>query len=453
MKIIYFFEAVKNISKNITSSLLLILCFLILFILFGEVSVQSVFSEKAGENAEKISLTEYTKIDMIPFTSLSPTRQISALYNYDDEDILAAGRAMDTIITTLRNKYCARENKMVRQIYMPGDHVQEARYCSYDLYEVCSSVLVIKEGKWFDKEDFNRTEQIKKGYVAPVLIGASFAEKYGLSVGDVFVADMFYDGETRRYIDEEGYKDGQTYTWRVIGIFEKDSSFFYRSQIIPANSKVLLPDYYIPTLDGVIEANNGEINDNVLDYIGGSLFTLFRTTDFYIKRDGMQQAVSEVNEEINKSDFISQCYIAKESGDTLTMAAQNQKKASDFYNTAAILTYVLSAFGIIMSVNNKIQNNKRNYAIHSLNGASVSDLIMFSVTEITILMLIADAFFFAFPYRLYFYRVNMGNAVYVGRETPLFVLGINIITLIITVAVSFAVLGKFDIVENLKNKE
>ena len=135
------------------------------------------------------------------------------------------------------------------------------------------------------------------------------------------------------------------------------------------------------------------------------------------------------------------------------MAAQNQEKASNFYSTVAIITYIISAFGIVMSVNNKIQSNKRNYAIHSLNGATVYDLIMCSVTEITLLMLVADAFFFAVPYSLYYHRVNMGNGIYIGRETPLFVLAINILTIIIAVVVSVIALHRFDTVGYLKKKE
>ena len=135
------------------------------------------------------------------------------------------------------------------------------------------------------------------------------------------------------------------------------------------------------------------------------------------------------------------------------MIAQNQEKASNFYNTIAIITYILSSFGIIMSVSNKIQNNKRNYAIHSLNGATIYDLIMCSVTEVFMLMLIADAFFFAFPYAIYYHRVTMGNNIFIARETPIFVLAVNIITLLVAVLVSIIVLHKFETVEHLKKKD
>ena len=453
MKTVYFLEAYYNIRKNMLPSVLFILCFLILFILFGEVSVQSVLASRAAEDAEHVSLIEYTQIRFVSFTSLSPIRQEMALYDYSDIDILAAGLTMDNITNTLRDKYNDYENKRDRSIVLESTKVERGDYCSYDLYELCSSMLIIKEGKWFEKEDFNRAEQVKKGYVAPVLLGAKFAEKYNLSVGDTFIADMFYDEERRNYVDEYGYEDGQTYTWKVIGIFEEDSSYFYRGQIQPVNNRVILPDYEIPTLDEILEQNNGEINDDVIEYICSRLFRYFRTTDYYIKRTDMHEALEYVNEEIAKSAFLSQYYIAKESSDTLTMAAQNQEKASNFYSTVTIITYIISAFGIVMSVNNKIQSNKRNYAIHSLNGATVFDLIMCSVTEITLLMLVADAFFFAVPYSLYYHRVNMGNGIYIGREAPLFVLAINILTIIIAVVVSVIALHRFDTVEYLKKKE
>ncbi len=286
-----------------------------------------------------------------------------------------------------------------------------------------------------------------------MILGAKFAEKYKLSVGDIFVADMFYDEEYRNFIDESAYADGTTYTWKVIGIFEPDSSFIYRGGINPVNNRVMLPEYETPTLDEVLLENNGEINDNVLRYITSALYTAFRTTDYYINIDDLPEALQYINNEIANDGFLSQYYIAEGSNSLVTMVAQNQKKASDFYAAVAIIIYVISSFGIIMSVINKIQNNKHNYAIHSLNGASVFDLIMCSVTEIVLLMFVADAFFFALPYSIYYHRVNIGNGIYVGRETPLFVLTVNIITLLIAIIASVSVLSKFDTVSHLKERE
>ncbi len=78
---------------------------------------------------------------------------------------------------------------------------------------------------------------------------------------------------------------------------------------------------------------------------------------------------------------------------------------------------------------------------------------MCSVTEIVLLMFVADAFFFAVPYSIYYHRVNIGNGIYVGRETPLFVLTVNIITLLIAIIASVSVLSKFDTVSHLKERE
>ena len=453
MKKIYFLEAFKNIKQNLATSVLLILCFIVLFFIFSDVSMQTVLSSKANEESETVSLVDYAQISMGPFTNLSPRKQAEVLDSIKPEEKLAAGRAMDNIINGLRNNFSAYECISIQSLYGPGPTYELlGKYCSYDIYDVSSSILIIKEGKWFEKGDFNRSEQVKKGYIAPVILGEKFAEKYGLSVGDTFIADMVYDEEKRQFTDEEEYKDGQTYTWHVIGIFEEDSSFFYRGHLQPVNNIALLPFFDLPTLDEVIKENNGEINDSVLFYID-MIFTFFRNTDFFIKSDYMKDALNFVNGEIANNDFLSQFYMAKESNDTITMVAQNQKKASDFYAAVAIIIYVISSFGIIMSVINKIQSNRHNYAIHSLNGASVFDLIMCSVTEIALLMLVADAFFFAFPYRMYYHRVNMGNGIYVGRATPLFVLAVNIITLLIAVIVSVFVLSKFDTVGHLKERE
>jgi hypothetical protein len=453
MKTVFFSEAFKNIKKNLITSFLLILCFILLFIIFAETSMHAVLKNISGERADMASLIDYTEIEMVPFTNLSPMRQAVVLSSMLPEEQLAAGRAMDNIISVLRDKFGAFECVSIQSIYGPEPRYEiMGEYCSYDFYAVSSSMLIIKEGEWFEKKDFNRSEQTKKGYIAPVVLGAKFAEKYGLSVGDTFIADMIFDEEQRKVIDEYGFEEGQTYNWKVIGVFEKDSSYLYRGQVHPVNNIAILPFYYLPTLDEVLEENNGEINDSVLSYIGTE-FTFFRNTDFFIKSDDMKDALDFVNEEIANNGFLSQYYIARESNDSIKMAAQNQAKASDFYNAVAIITYIISVFGIMMSVYTKIQNNKRNYAIHSLNGATVYDLIMCSITEIALLMIIADAFFFAVPYILYYHRVTIGNGIYVGRESFIFVLAVNFATLVFAIGVSAFVLRKFDTAVYLKKKE
>ena len=449
MKTVYFIEAFKNIKKNLVTSLLLILCFLVLFILFAETSLHSVMKSISGKHADMVSLVEYSQISLIPFTSVRPTEQLMALNTLSNEEIYEVGRTIDIIRAGLLNTYGAYECRSNISIYgQQNDEV--AKYCTNDIYAVSSSLLIIADGEWFDENDFNVYERLNKNYISPVLLGAKFAEKYGLSVGDVFIADMFFDEEDRKYMDE----DGQSYTWRVIGIFEPDSSYIARSGINPVDRRVLLPDAATLWLDDVLTENGGEINENVLSFISMSLFfNYFQGTDFFIKQDYMESAVEFVNNNIRSNAFLSQYYIAKEGSDAITMAAQNQSKASEFYNAAALITYIISVFGIMMSVNTKIQNNKHNYAIHSLNGAATIDLIMCSITEILVLMLVADAFFFAFPYRTFYFRVTMGNGEYIGREAPIFVLAVNLATFVFAAVVSSFVLRKFDTAGYLKKKE
>ena len=312
MKTVFFIEAFKNIKKNLITSLLLILCFIILFIIFAETSAQTVLKNISGERADMASLIAYTEIEMIPFTNLSPMRQAVVLSSMPPEEQLAAGRAMDNIMNGLRDRFGSLECINIQSLYgTEPTHELVAEYCSYDFYAVSSSMLIIKEGKWFEKEDFNRSEQTKKGYIAPVVLGAKFAEKYGLSVGDTFIADMIFDEEQRKVIDEYGFEDVQTYNWKVIGVFEKDSSYLYRGQVHPVNNIAILPFFNIPTLDEVLEENNGEINDSVLSYIGTE-FIFFRSTDFFIKSDDMKDALNFINEEIANNGFLSQYYIARE---------------------------------------------------------------------------------------------------------------------------------------------
>lgn len=390
------------------------------------------------------------------FTSSSPRVVASALGDFSDDEKLAAGRAMDNIINTLRNKFGAYSYKTVHTISSLNSRSdydsEKALYCGYDIYAVSSSLMVIKEGTYFDRSDFTYEDLNDIGSVCPVILGASFAEKYGLNVGDIFLPDMFYT-EDRLFSEND---PSQKREWKVIAVLEKDSSYITSYYPESANSKVFLPEPLVHTLDVVIEMNGGEINDNVLDFITGftdGLFCEFRNLDFYIKKDDVQEALAYVNEQIATSEFLTQFYIGCEASDTLQMVAQNQEKAANFYNTIAIITYILSSFGIVMSVSNKIQNNKRNYAIHSLNGAKPYDLIMCSIGEILLTMFAADVLFFAIPYRIHYYRIYTTDGVVFDSVTPVFVLAVNVLTILIAIVVSNVSLGKFDTVKYLKNKE
>ncbi|MBE6897333.1 MAG: hypothetical protein E7477_09610 [Ruminococcaceae bacterium] len=358
---------------------------------------------------------------------------------------------MDRIMNGLREDYDALGLwKYQKMGYIP-DTNKEAFCCSPEMYKINGSMMIIKEGSWFDDSDFIREHQVRKGYIAPVIIGSSFAEDYGLSIGDIFVPDMFWDEEQLRFNDEIGYQLGQTNQWKVIGILEPESSYYYKGMITPLDSKVLLPHYVVPTIDEYIEENGDELTDEMMLLVY-EIFDRFRTTDFFVKSDVVEEAVDFIKEQIASNDFLSEYYsVSAGKSRSMTMIAENQEKASNFYNVIAVITYILTLLGIIMSVNNKIQNNKRNYAIHSLNGATVFDLVLCSVSEIMTLMLFADIIYFLFPFGKLIQSQSIGTELLLA--IPLFILAANILTSIITAIVSVSALHNFDTVENLKRKE
>jgi len=221
--------------------------------------------------------------------------------------------------------------------------------------------------------------------------------------------------------------------------------------ITPLDSKVLLPHYVVPTIDEYIEENGDELTDEMMLLVY-EIFDRFRTTDFFVKSDVVEEAVDFIKEQIASNDFLSEYYsVSAGKSRSMTMIAENQEKASNFYNVIAVITYILTLLGIIMSVNNKIQNNKRNYAIHSLNGATVFDLVLCSVSEIMTLMLFADIIYFLFPFGKLIQSQSIGTELLLA--IPLFILAANILTSIITAIVSVSALHNFDTVENLKRKE
>ncbi len=449
MKKIYFIEAFKNIKKNLFTSILLVICFVVLFIIFHKVTIQALWAEETKEQAGIMSVFEYSTVSY--GSEVSPRICMIALNELSNEEQFAAGRVMDRIINGLREDYDALGLWEYQQMGYIPDTNKEAFCCSPEMYKINGSMMIIKEGSWFDDSDFIREHQVQKGYIAPVIIGSSFAEGYGLSIGDIFVPDMFWDEEKLRFNDEIGYQRGNTNQWKVIGILEPESSYYYRGMIRPLDSKVLLPHYVVPTIDEYIAENGDELTDEMMLLVW-EIYDRFRTTDFFVKSDVVEEAAEFVSEQIATNVFLSEYYSARAGKSrSMTMIAENQEKASDFYNVIAVITYILTLLGIIMSVNNKIQNNKRNYAIHSLNGATVFDLVLCSVSEIMTLMLFADIIYFLFPFGKLIQSESIGTELLLA--IPLFILAANILTFIITAIVSVSALHKFNTVENLKRKE
>ena len=449
MKKIYFIEAFKNIKKNLFTSILLVICFVVLFIIFHKVTIQALWTEETKKQAGIMSVFEYASISY--GSKVNPRILETILSELSNEEQVAAGRVMDRIMNGLREDYDALGLwKYQKMGYIP-DTNKEAFCCSPEMYKINGSMMIIKEGSWFDDSDFIREHQVRKGYIAPVIIGSSFAEDYGLSIGDIFVPDMFWDEEQLRFNEEIGYQLGQTNQWKVIGILEPESSYYYKGMITPLDSKVLLPHYVVPTIDEYIEENGDELTDEMMLLVY-EIFDRFRTTDFFVKSDVVEEAVDFIKEQIASNDFLSEYYsVSAGKSRSMTMIAENQEKASNFYNVIAVITYILTLLGIIMSVNNKIQNNKRNYAIHSLNGATVFDLVLCSVSEIMTLMLFADIIYFLFPFGKLIQSQSIGTELLLA--IPLFILVANILTFIITAIVSVVALHNFDTVENLKRKE
>ena len=449
MKKIYFIEAFKNIRKNLFTSILLVICFVVLFIIFHKVTIQALWAEETKKQAGIMSVFEYSEVRY--GSEMSPRICMAALSELSNEEQFAAGRVMDRIMNGLREDYDALGLWKYRKMgYIPNTN-KEAFCCSPEMYKINGSMMIIKEGSWFDDSDFIREHQVRKGYIAPVIIGSSFAEDYGLSIGDIFVPDMFWDEEKLRFNDEIGYQRGITNQWKVIGILEPESSYYYNGMITPLDSKVLLPHYVVPTIDEYIEENGDELTDEMMSLVG-EIYDRFRTTDFFVKKEVVEEAVDFISEQIATNDFLSEYYSARAGKSrSMTMIAENQEKASNFYNVIAVITYILTLLGIIMSVNNKIQNNKRNYAIHSLNGATVFDLVLCSVSEIMTLMLFADIIYFLFPFGKLIQSESIGTELLLA--IPLFILAANILTFIITAIVSVSALHNFDTVENLKRKE
>ena len=239
----------------------------------------------------------------------------------------------------------------------------------------------------------------------------------------------------------------------TVTLLEKDSFFIRQhSDIVNLNNAVLFPDVIISTLKDVLKESSGEITEDVISFVG-SLYFVLRNSDFYVRSDLSDEALLYINEILLSNDFLSSYYEARQIPETTVMIAENQKKAFDFFVVIVFTVYLLFLIGIILFVGNTVFTNYRNYAVHALNGATIYDLIMCSVMEISILLFVADLFFFMLPYRLFFNRIKMYTETYTGNNIIFIVLAFNLFSLLLSAAVAAVSLHKFGIVENLKQRE
>ena len=105
MKKIYLIEAFKNIKKNLFTSILLVICFVVLFIIFHKVTIQALWAEETKEQAGIMSVFEYSEVRY--GSEVSPRICMVALSELSNEEQLAAGRVMDNIMIGLREQFGA----------------------------------------------------------------------------------------------------------------------------------------------------------------------------------------------------------------------------------------------------------------------------------------------------------------------------------------------------------
>lgn len=455
MKKIYFLEAIANIKKSILYSTLFIISCLLLFNLTAEVAIQGFAAGYLKKAANVRRSNIFTQILIFPYTSAKPSQMSFDLNSRSPDEVLKIGEAIESIIYGLQDNFSALHGFCASSISPSPDHMNYGTllrgYAVYpDTFKINETSIVFSEGKCFSMEDHIAERNLSAEWICPAVIGSDFANKFGLNLGDVFITDMFYTDEELNNADNS---PGLIPQMKVVGILEKDSFFIRQhSDIVNLNNAVLFPDVIISTLKDVLKKSSGEITEDVISFVGETYFVL-RNSDFYIRSDLSDEALSYINDIILSNDFLSSYYEARQTADTTVMIAENQKKAFDFFVVIVFAVYLFFLIGIILFVVNTTHTNYRNYAVHALNGATVYDLIMCSVTEISILLFVADVFFFMLPYRLFFYRIRMNTETYAGTNIIYIVLAFNLFSLLLSAAVAAVSLHKFGIVENLKQRE
>lgn len=241
--------------------------------------------------------------------------------------------------------------------YNVGDGYSAIKNIGFDSNFLEFFKLPVDEGRFLNKEDFNRTD------VVPIVLGSNYRERYKL--GDEFKAkDNIHN---------------KIYKYKVIGFLKEDSYCLESTQqveTINLNNYMLLP--YM---------------DSFIDTEEDAFHLSFYSTQGAIFSKHPEKNMEYFNEIRSKSEEMDLYKYKYYSSEEQFKEFEGFVK-SDIEQSTMIFSIVLlfCSIGIITSILSSIDTRTTEFGIHLLCGAKISDIILRIVLETS--MIIGCSFLF-----------------------------------------------------------
>ena len=312
--------------------------------------------------------------------------------------------------------------------------------------------LPIFKGRSITKEDFEEIRNAKSpNFVINVLAGYSFSEKYEL--GDI-VKGFSRDPMLYKDSEETGLSDytlkirDQDYAlFRIVGFIEKGITFSNSSgSISKTDDEIFVP--YIPEIS-IFFPEKADGRYNSYDTFSWKILI----------RNGKVDEYSEIINQKLDGLFIDQYFDLMDSyNQAYKILDEVVSTRKDSFLIIAIVLFLFSVSGIIVSTVNKFKRNTKSYTIHMTVGATNKDIYIFAAVEMLMQILIAFAIIHI-PY--IFNWVDLPIIKFINRNIPymrspimyILLFAFTVIFVAVTVGVTAYCLKKYSLAEAIKGKE
>ena len=313
--------------------------------------------------------------------------------------------------------------------------------------------LPIFKGRSITKEDFEEIRNAKSpNFVINVIAGYSFSEKYEL--GDIIkgadIEGIQYDHGDEDLSDYTlGVYDQDNAAYRVVGFIEKDTTVSNSTgSISKTDDYVFVPN--IPPI-GIFFPEEAKIGKTapISEVQCWKILIRNEKVDEYSEIINQKLDGLFIDKYFDLIDSYNQAYVI------LDEVATARK---DSFLIIAIVLFLFSVSGIVVSTVNKFKRNTKSYTIHMTVGATNKDIYIFAAVEMLMQILIAFAIIHI-PY--IFNWVELPIIKFINRNIPymrspvmyILLFAFAVIFVAVTVGVTAYCLKKYSLAEAIKGKE
>ncbi len=375
---IYLSEGIKNINKNKMINCLAIILFTFLFVLQSYTYSYSIINENQKKLVEQGTVQNYQiysvngliiqMLEMFEpglFDGVDVEKEVAEFY----EEIVNSKYVQHCYISysgIIIENFKGDYNTFLYDEYFDDDDnlfYTPALYTSENFHKL-ETYRVIK-GRDFTDEDMVFVE----GKPRPVLLGYKYLDVY--EVGDIL--DRYCEGDYN-----EAYVVPQV---EVIGFLAEDTTVIDESgtHIYDLDDCIIYPKYYIPIEEW--ENYGDKVIENAYN---ADAIRLFINTKFFIDSQHEAEGVEELQEALNNFPVLSKYHKIRNSKQAVEKLQARTEALTEFsFGITAVLT-VFAITTVIFFVINRIENNLKDYTIHSMIGASSNNIMGFVISEMFI---------------------------------------------------------------------